>query len=244
MSDVYENCPAFENDKFLLRFSQLDDAGDLVSVYSDKNALPFFNSDNCHGDNFYYPNEDRMRQAIKFWLSSYSSKWFVRWTIIDKEKHEAIGTIEVFHRSANDDFNHVGVLRLDLKSEYETSEEIFTIMNLIVPPTFDLFECEEIITKVPVYAVERIEAMKRVGFKKSTKLLVGTMDGYAYKDYWTINRGVSISSSISDTASSISPSRYLLFICRLLISAPDNKTHCSLSRHSAFHFRFLPLPGI
>lgn len=186
MSDVYENCPAFENDKFLLRFSQLDDAEDLVSVYSDKNALPFFNSDNCHGDNFYYPNEDRMRQAIKFWLSSYSSKWFVRWTIIDKEKHEAIGTIEVFHRSANDNFNHVGVLRLDLKSEYETSEEIFTIMNLIVPPTFDLFECEEIITKVPVYAVERIEAMKRVGFKKSTKLLVGTMDGYAYKDYWTI----------------------------------------------------------
>ena len=91
MSDVYENCPAFENDKFLLRFSQLDDAEDLVSVYSDKNALPFFNSDNCHGDNFYYPNEDRMRQAIKFWLSSYSSKWFVRWTIIDKEKHEAIG---------------------------------------------------------------------------------------------------------------------------------------------------------
>ena len=35
MSDVYENCPAFENDKFLLRFSQLDDAEDLVSVYSD-----------------------------------------------------------------------------------------------------------------------------------------------------------------------------------------------------------------
>lgn len=36
MSDVYKNCPAFENDKFLLRFSQLDDAEDLVSVYSDK----------------------------------------------------------------------------------------------------------------------------------------------------------------------------------------------------------------
>lgn len=80
------------------------------------------------------------------------------------------------------------LLRLDLKSEYETSEEISTIMNLIVPPAFDLFECEEIITKVPVYAVERMEAMKRVGFKKSTKLLVGTIDGYAYKDYWTINR--------------------------------------------------------
>lgn len=41
MSDVYKNCPAFENDRFLLRFSQLNDASDLVSVYSDKNALPF-----------------------------------------------------------------------------------------------------------------------------------------------------------------------------------------------------------
>lgn len=188
MSDVYKSCPTFENNRFLLRFSQLDDASDLVSVYSDKNALPFFNSDNCHGDNFQYPTEERMREAIKFWLTSYSTKWFVRWTIIDKEKHKAVGAIEVFHRSANDDFNHVGVLRLDLKSEYETSEEIFTIMSLIVPPAFDLFECEEIITKVPVYAVERMDAMKRMGFEKSEKLLVGTIDCYAYKDYWTINR--------------------------------------------------------
>ena len=82
MSDVYKNCPTFESNRFLLRFSQLDDAGDLVSVYSDKNSLPFFNSDNCHGDNFYYPTEERMREAIKFWLSSYSTKWFVRWTIM------------------------------------------------------------------------------------------------------------------------------------------------------------------
>lgn len=61
-------------------------------------------------------------------------------------------------------------------------------MSLIVPPAFDLFECEEIITKVPAYAVERMDAMKRMGFEKSEKLLVGTIDCYAYKDYWTINR--------------------------------------------------------
>ena len=45
-----------------------------------------------------------------------------------------------------------------------------------------------LLTKVPVYAVERIEAMKRMGFEKSGKLLVGTIDGYAYKDYRVINR--------------------------------------------------------
>ena len=84
MMNVYEKCPSFENDMFLLRFVSPDDAIDLVHVYSDKNALPFFNSDNCHGDNFYYFDEKRMRQAIGFWISSYNEKWFVRWTIVDK----------------------------------------------------------------------------------------------------------------------------------------------------------------
>ena len=45
MSSVYEKCPVFENDKFLLGFANKDDASDLLKVYSDKQALPFFNSD-------------------------------------------------------------------------------------------------------------------------------------------------------------------------------------------------------
>lgn len=48
------SCPAFENEKYLLRFSSYEDTKDLVGIYGDKKALPFFNSDNCHGDNFYY----------------------------------------------------------------------------------------------------------------------------------------------------------------------------------------------
>ena len=42
MTDVYSNCPAFEDDKYLLRFVEEKDADDLLEVYSDKNALPFF----------------------------------------------------------------------------------------------------------------------------------------------------------------------------------------------------------
>lgn len=60
MKDVYEKCPIFENEKYLLRFTELSDARDLVNVYGDKKALPYFNSDNCHGDNFYYPDLERM----------------------------------------------------------------------------------------------------------------------------------------------------------------------------------------
>lgn len=188
MNNVYEVCPIFENEHYLLRQSALTDAKDLLEVYSDKNALPFFNSDNCHGDNFYYPDMPSMEKAIEFWCSSYESRWFVRWTIIDKVSDKGIGTIELFHREAKDDLNHVGLLRLDMGSAYERADVILDVMKLIVPPTYDMFECEEIITKIPLYAVERMKAASEMGFEKTEKLLVGTMDGYAYKDYWIMRK--------------------------------------------------------
>lgn len=100
MSSVYQNCPEYENENFKLRFVMKSDSSDLLEVYSDKNALPLFNSDNCHGDNFYYSTMEKMDAAIDFWHDSYKEKWFVRWAIIDKTLSKAIGTIELFHRIA------------------------------------------------------------------------------------------------------------------------------------------------
>lgn len=67
-------------------------------------------------------------------------------------------------------------------------EVIKEILELIVSPTYELFDCEEVITKVPNYAIERISAVSRIGFTKSDNFLVGTHDGYSYKDYWTIHK--------------------------------------------------------
>ena len=63
---IYEKCPILENERFLLRAVEDKDCDDLLKVYSDKNALPFFNSDNCDGDNFYYATKERMAQALDF----------------------------------------------------------------------------------------------------------------------------------------------------------------------------------
>ena len=188
MTDVYKECPSFENDRYLIRFVDANDADDLLEVYSDKNALPFFNSDNCDGDNFYYPTKEKMQSAINFWLKSYETKWFVMFAIIDKAASKAIGTAELFHREANDAFNGVGVLRLDVKSGYEKEEVLLDMLSLIVPPAFELFDCGRIITKALCYAVERIEALKKYGFEKSDELLIGTNDKYAYNGYWVINK--------------------------------------------------------
>ena len=46
--NIYENCPILENKRFLIRLINKEDCDDLLEVYSDKNALPFFNIDNCN----------------------------------------------------------------------------------------------------------------------------------------------------------------------------------------------------
>lgn len=47
MDSVYVSCPQFENNRFNLRFISIDDCDDLLKVYSDKKAVPLFNSHNC-----------------------------------------------------------------------------------------------------------------------------------------------------------------------------------------------------
>lgn len=95
----------------------------------------------------------------------------------------------MLHRIAEDDFNYVGVLRLDVRSDYEKSVVINELLAIIIPPAYDLFDCREIISKVPVYAIERIDAFSKFGFEKSDSLLEGTMDHYSHKDYWKIIKG-------------------------------------------------------
>lgn len=63
-NDVYLNCPVLESENYIIRLMRPGDAEYLLAVYSDKLALPFFNSDNCHGTNLYcghidnYPYRD------------------------------------------------------------------------------------------------------------------------------------------------------------------------------------------
>ena len=92
----------YENEYYMLRMTNKEDKADLLKVYSDEKSVPFFNSDNCGGDDFYYTTEKRMEQAIEFWHWEYDRQGFVRWTIVSKETNEAVGTIELFHREAED----------------------------------------------------------------------------------------------------------------------------------------------
>lgn len=183
--NIYENCPVLESGKFLLRLAEEKDCGDLLKVYSDKNALPFFNSDNCDGDNFCYETAERMAEALGFWKLSYENGWFVRLSIVDKAASEVVGTVELCLRVSEDAFNNMGTLRVDVRSDYEREDVLYEIISLTAPRMADMLGCRGVLTKAPLYAVERIKALQKAGFTKSEHLLIGKT-GYAYDGYWTM----------------------------------------------------------
>lgn len=180
--DVYEQIPVMESEVFLLREIEDGDAEDLLKVYSDKDAVPIFNSDNCV-NGFYYTSIEEMKDTIAFWKREYQSRYYVRWTIIDKSANCAIGTIELFNRKAKDYFNNCGLLRLDLRSDYEKQDIIEDILGIVIPETKEMFVCKMIATKAIPIAEERIKALEQKGFYLSGEAVIGH-DGTKYGSYY------------------------------------------------------------
>jgi ribosomal-protein-alanine N-acetyltransferase len=180
MINIYEKCITLQNTNITLRQTKLEDAEELLKCYSDEKAVPFFNADNCNGDNFHYKTIERMEQAIDFWDSSYKNRWFVRWTIIYKETKEIIGTIEMFNRCEKHEYTGVygihGILRIDLQSNYEVAEVIESILSIASKEFGSLFAVEYIATKALPEARERIKALKKMGYTY--------MDQFELKDYY------------------------------------------------------------
>ena len=74
---------------------------------------------------------------------------------------------------------------MDVRSDYEQEDELHDIFSLITPKIEEMLGCKGVLTKAPIYAIERIKAIQKVGFVKSEHLLIGKT-GYAYDGYWTI----------------------------------------------------------
>lgn len=176
MTDIYNYCPESENKHYLVRYTTAEDCADLLKVYSDEKAVPLFNSDNCHGDDFHYTTMERMKQAMDFWQFSYENRYFVRWTIFDKYADEAVGTVELCGEKER------GILRLDLRSDYEKRKVIFELLGLC-HELFDGFD--RVVTKAVPQAIERIAALDKFGFVPYCERIIGH-DGTEYGDYYVL----------------------------------------------------------
>ena len=182
--NIYEVCPEVRNDRFLLRLVGEQDCEDLLKVYSDLSAVPLFNSDNCNGDDFYYATPERMREAVAFWMLAYENGWFVRLSIVDVAAGCAVGTVELCRRESGD----TGILRLDLRSDYEKEAVILELLSLVAEPAYDFIGCSLLITKAKPIAAARIRALTAFEFSPADTPLIGN-DGKAYGDYYERRKG-------------------------------------------------------
>lgn len=174
---VYEVCPIFIKDNIILRKTEIDDLEDLLKCYADTNSVRFFNSDNCHGDDFHYDSIEKMKKAIEFWNYSYDMKYFVRWSVIIEEKNETVGTIEMLRRESKDEFYHFGLLRIDLRSDYEKMSIISSILEIANEKFYDLFDTKSILTKSFSLSIERSNALIHSGYSPLGKRI------FNYTDY-------------------------------------------------------------
>lgn len=180
-NDIYNSCPIYKTKLITLRLTGKEDGKQLLKCYSDEKSVPIFNSDNCNGDTFYYTTLEKMNEALDFWKFSYENRSFVRLSIIDNKSKAIIGTVEMFNREAEDDCNGIGVLRIDLGSNYEKKEYINEILNIVNNNFYEDFDVNCIITKAIPIATERIDSLKEKGYIPLNKKFI-SYDDYFVRD--------------------------------------------------------------
>lgn len=116
---------------------------------------------------------------MSFWIYAYENGWFVRLSIVDLSTGCPVGTIELCYRDCED----TGVLRLDLRSDYENETVISQILSLVAEPSYEWAGCTRLITKAKPIAAERIKALTSFGFTPARTPLIGH-DGREYWDYF------------------------------------------------------------
>ena len=164
MMNVFSVCPEYETGHFKIRKLKAEDADELFLCYSDPEAARFFNGD-CCGDDFYYTDKDKFRECVEYWLSRYEAQDFVRWSIQDKEKKFLIGTVEVCPSLKYAvDGKMMGILRIDLKSEYEKQAVLEELVDILMVHIYEDFQVASVIMKIQKDAKERQKLIKKYQF--------------------------------------------------------------------------------
>lgn len=155
---VYETCPVYETDSFLLRKVLLEDAKALLACYSDPAAVAKMNADCCTSD-FYYTSLAQMEDCIRFWLQSYQDHAFVRFSIVPKGYDSPVGTVEIFG-------GEWGVLRIDIAAAYDKEPYIEEFIRLARTHFMQDFEISSLKIKT-ANTPERISLLEKYGFVPS-----------------------------------------------------------------------------
>ena len=110
MLNIYEHCPVYETESFVLHLVTLEDAEALLKCYSDKDMVLKMNSDYCTSD-FFYTTKEEMEQCIKFWLEEYEKQYYVRFAVIPKSENNIIEIVMLVIHTFSGDFG-IGSIKI------------------------------------------------------------------------------------------------------------------------------------
>lgn len=181
----YEQDLTYETESFFIRRVKAADAEELLQCYSDPKSAPIFNADNCTCD-FIYHDVVALTALINFWEQEYAAGYYVRYSIIDKGRNSAVGTIEMFAKETIiKDIGQVGVLRIDLASAYEKEAYLSELLKMAKDCFFEDFGVENIITKAVSIAEKRTKVLRDFGYKPLEDLDISGqhMDYYICRNY-------------------------------------------------------------
>ena len=163
-SDPYIKCPVLETGSFILRLVKEDDIEDLLVCYSDPKSQAIFDSENLKS-NLHYKKIEEMAECVRFWITEYNQRVYVRFAVVDKKIQKPIGTVEMFNAKGFLHDYDGGILRIDLASTYETEEYLSELLQIADNDFYHLFGAEMFITKGRPMESSRINALASVGYK-------------------------------------------------------------------------------
>jgi len=164
----------YASDHFILRQVRQEDAPALLECYSDPAAVALMNDDNCNSG-FLCPALENMREYIQCWNQEYRDCMYIRPAILHKITGQALGTMEVFG-------GEPGVLRLDLRADWERPEVLAELLGLAVREFPQDFDMGGLVTKAVPKAAARRKALEDLGFS-------GPEGFRGYGDYYRMDFG-------------------------------------------------------
>jgi ribosomal-protein-alanine N-acetyltransferase len=153
MKSIYQECPPYETEHFAFRLVRQEDAPDLLACYSDAAAVKLMNSDACTSD-FHYTSLGEMEACISLWRRAYAGGGI---PAPGRRAERVVGTVEIFG-------GEFGVLRIDLRSDYETAGTLDEIIGLAVARFYTDLGIENLVSKAIPQAAVRSAALRRAGF--------------------------------------------------------------------------------
>ncbi|MDR1928183.1 MAG: GNAT family N-acetyltransferase [Oscillospiraceae bacterium] len=173
----YNRCPEFDSANFHLRLVTTGDAKDLLRVYSNPEAIRYFNED---AFTYAMGREDltlaEMRKTIRRWRHEYKHCAFVRFALLNKKSGHAVGTVEIFG-------GDYGCLRIDLLPDYEREAYLAELLT-VADEFFACFDCSRIVSKAIPAAAQRIAALKACGYTVFPR-----QKGFQRDDYYMKQKG-------------------------------------------------------